>query len=96
MDGGAALSSNSTAEDRGGDAGTITVAADDMVQLIGGATLSTDAVSGGGGKDLGEGGDRRLPSGQRHFHQRQNGGGGRGGISGSATRMAWPRRHMWY
>ena len=50
MDGGAALSSNSTAEGRGGDAGTITVAADDMVQLTGGATLSTDAVSGGGGK----------------------------------------------
>ena len=50
ISGGAALSSNSTAESRGGDAGTITVAADDIVQLTGGGTLSTDAVSGGGGK----------------------------------------------
>lgn len=49
-DGRGALSSNSIAELRGGDAGTITVTADDIAQLTGGATLSTDAVSGGGGK----------------------------------------------
>mgnify|MGYP000259457848 CR=1 FL=1 len=50
MDGGAALSSDSTAESGGGDAGAISVVADDTVQLTGGAALTTEAVSGGGGR----------------------------------------------
>ena len=50
MGGGAALSSSSTSENRGGHAGTIAVSADDAVQLTGGASLVTEAESGGGGK----------------------------------------------
>ncbi len=47
---GASLSSASTAENEGGDAGTITVRAEDSIFLSNGAFLSTDAVSAGGGR----------------------------------------------
>ncbi|MGE0086682.1 MAG: CHAT domain-containing protein [Desulfococcaceae bacterium] len=46
---GASLSSASTAESEGGDAGTITISAEDSIFLSNSAFLSTDAVSAGGG-----------------------------------------------
>ncbi len=55
---GASLSSASTAESGGGDAGTITVRAQDSIFLSNGALLSTDAVSAGGGSILAEAGNR--------------------------------------
>ncbi|MEZ4525286.1 MAG: CHAT domain-containing protein [Desulfobacterales bacterium] len=46
---GASLSSASTAESGGGDAGTITVQAEDAIFLSSGAFFSTDAAGAGGG-----------------------------------------------